>query len=95
MEVMPSTEIRNNYAKVSQLAKSIDEPIILTKNGYADGIFMSMETFKLYQADTDLRKRIVESETQYKLDQKLSSHDEVFDMMEDIVRGYFDAQHTL
>lgn len=95
MEVIPSSEIRNNYAEVSTLAKSIGEPIILTKNGYADGVYMSMDTFKNYQKDAEIRRQIIESEMQSQIDGKFYSHDEVFDMMEASIREYFDDKNHL
>jgi len=95
MQVMPSSEIRNNYAEVSNLAKSINEPIFLTKNGYADGVYMSMETFKQYLDHSEFRKQILESEALSSANGKFYSHDDVFDMMENTVREYFDGKDNL
>ena len=62
MEIMPSSKISNNYAEVANLAKTIDEPIFLTKNGYADGVYMSIETYKKQVAKDKLHDTLLERE---------------------------------
>ena len=62
MEIMPTNELRNNYTEMSQLAKSLDEPIFLTKNGYADGVYMSVETYKKQNAKNKLHDTLLERE---------------------------------
>jgi len=62
MEIMPSSKISNNYAEVSSFAKSISEPITLTKNGYADLVVMSVETYKKQVARDQLHNTLLERE---------------------------------
>lgn len=62
MEVIPSSKISNNYAEVSSLAKSINEPITLTKNGYADLVVMSVETYKKQIAKDKIHNTLLERE---------------------------------
>ena len=49
-------------AEVTSLAKSISEPITLTKNGYADLVVMSVETYKKQTAKDQLHNTLLERE---------------------------------
>jgi len=48
LHVLPSKELRNNYSRVSALAKNGDN-VVITVNGVGDGVFMSMDTFNNYE----------------------------------------------
>ncbi len=44
--IIPSAELRNNYAEISKLCHDKQEPIFITKNGYSDLVVMSNELYK-------------------------------------------------
>lgn len=46
MQIRPSSALRNDYAKISELAKTTGEPIFITNKGEDDGVFMSMALFE-------------------------------------------------
>jgi len=80
MEVMPSSEISNNYAEVSSIAKATQEPIILTKNGCADGVYMSMETSKKQNERIKIHDTLLTAELE------LQSSGELHDLSDSFVR---------
>jgi prevent-host-death family protein len=45
-EVKPSAQIRNDYNNFSKLCHETQAPIILTKNGEADLVVMSIEAYQ-------------------------------------------------
>lgn len=58
MYIKPSTEIRNNYNKISALCKETREPIYLTKNGEGDLVVLDIDTFETMQAAIQLQENL-------------------------------------
>ena len=58
MIIKPSAMLRNDYS----LAKESEEPIYITKNGGADGIFMSIEAFGRREQLSNLRASVFDAE---------------------------------
>ena len=46
MQIRPSSELRNNYIGISELAKSTGEPIFITNKGEGDGVFISVDAWE-------------------------------------------------
>ena len=78
MEVIPSSKISNNYAEVSSLAKKIAEPIILTKNGYADGVYMSIATYKKQNETIKIHDTLLDAELELQASGELHDLGESF-----------------
>ena len=83
--IRPISDLRNNYSELSKIVKESSEPMILTKNGYADMILMSVEQFEEREFNNEIQKRILASEAQYQKTKKTYSGDEVFGRMLEIV----------
>lgn len=64
-QIIPIKELRNTN-EISRLCHEKDEPIFITKNGYGDMVFMSMETYERNMARTDLFNKIAEGENDLK-----------------------------
>jgi len=69
--IKSSTELRNNYNKISNLCHETREPIFITKNGQGDIAIMSIEAYEmlcgkmeLYKLLDEGRKDILEGRTQ-------------------------------
>ena len=75
--IRPSSDLRNNYSEISRIVKESSEPMIITKNGYADLILMSVEQFTEREYKNDIHKKILASEAQYQKTKKTSSIDDV------------------
>ena len=65
INIVPSSDLRNNYSKIHDLSTSTGEPVYITKNGYADGVFFSMEAFESYQNKFILKFEKVVMEKRY------------------------------
>ena len=46
MYIRPSSALRNDYASISELAKSSAEPVFITNKGVDDGVFLSMAAWE-------------------------------------------------
>jgi PHD/YefM family antitoxin component YafN of YafNO toxin-antitoxin module len=44
-QIIPIRDLKNT-SEISKLCHESDEPIFVTKNGYGDMVFMSMETYE-------------------------------------------------
>ncbi len=62
MIIRPSATIRQNYNEISELCKSSQEPVFLTKNGEGDLVVMDMETFNRREKMLNLRERLLSVE---------------------------------
>lgn len=62
MQIKPSAVLRQNYNEISDLCKSINEPIYITKNGEGDLVVTSIETFTRREKMLDLRERLISIE---------------------------------
>ena len=62
MIIKASAALRNDYASISNLARTSNEPIYITKNGEGDGVFMSIETFEKREQALELREKIIRAE---------------------------------
>lgn len=62
MQIKPSAALRQNYNEISDLCKSINEPIYITKNGEGDLVVASIETYTKREKMLDLRERLISIE---------------------------------
>lgn len=62
MLIKPSTALRNDYGKISMMARESQEPIYITKNGEGDGVFMSIEAFERREAILNMREKVMLAE---------------------------------
>jgi len=95
MEIRPVTDLRNNFTDISNLVKETNEPVFLTKDGHGDMVVMSIEKFKQYKKEDELKVQIRESKQQQKIDNKLYSSDEVFGNMIKVIEEKFNVQGKL
>ena len=62
MIIKASTALRNDYVKISSLAKETKEPIYITKNGEGDLVLMSIDAFEKREQILQLRSKILQAE---------------------------------
>ena len=60
--IKASAALRNDYAKISNLAKETKEPIYITKNGEGDLVLMSIDAFEKREQIIQLRTKILQAE---------------------------------
>lgn len=79
MHIKPSTTIRQDYNGFSKYCHEIDEPVILTRNGEADLVVMSHETFRRMEARNKLQAKLLIAEKQVADGVELIEHDQVIE----------------
>lgn len=81
MYIKPSTTIRQDYNGFSKLCHELDEPVMLTRNGEADLVVMSHETYRRMEARTKLQSKLLIAEKQVAEGAPLMEHDQVISNM--------------
>ncbi len=61
-QIMPVSELRNNFTEISRIVHETSEPIYLTKNGYGDMVVMSIEAFEKRQLEHTIYFKLKEAE---------------------------------
>jgi PHD/YefM family antitoxin component YafN of YafNO toxin-antitoxin module len=64
VRIKPSTAIRQDYTGFAELCHSIDEPVVLTRNGEADLVVMSYEAFQRREARASLQAKLLVADQQ-------------------------------
>jgi PHD/YefM family antitoxin component YafN of YafNO toxin-antitoxin module len=77
MHIKPSTTIRQDYNGFSKLCHELDEPVVLTRNGEADLVVMSHETYRRMEARTKIQSKLLVAEKQVAEGAQLIEHDQV------------------
>ena len=62
MIIKPSTLLRNDYCKVSNMVRESAEPVYITRNGEGDTVIMSIEAFEEREQKLRHRAEILEAE---------------------------------
>lgn len=87
MRIKPSTAIRQDYTGFAELCHSIDEPVVLTRNGEADLVVMSYEAYQRSEARVRLQEKLLVAERQIASGDPLSDADTVFDRIQGRIDG--------
>jgi len=73
--------IRKDYNGFSKYCHEIDEPVVLTRNGEADLVVMSHETFRRKEARIELQSKLLVAEKQITEGAELVDHEHVIEKM--------------
>lgn len=79
--IRPVSDLRNNFAKISEIVHTTNEPVFLTKNGYGDMVVLSMEAYEKYQFDSEVYYKLQAAEQEADITQKRYSPKDVFSAM--------------
>lgn len=60
-QIIPIKDLKDT-ARISEMCHASNEPIYVTKNGYKDMVFMSMETYEQMQGMTAIYRDIARAE---------------------------------
>ena len=81
MNIKPSSTIRQDYNGFSKYCHELDEPVILTRNGEADLVVMSHESYRRMEARIKLQSKLLVAEKQIAEGAELLEHDQVIENM--------------
>ncbi len=79
MIIKPSTAIRKDYTGFAELCHSVDEPVVLTRNGEADLVVMSYESYRRAEARVRLQSRLIAADREIARGDELLEASSVFD----------------
>jgi PHD/YefM family antitoxin component YafN of YafNO toxin-antitoxin module len=79
-KIVPIRDLKDTN-KIYEKAKSVNEPIFVTKNGYGALVLMSMETYERNYAQTEVRRMLQEAEDEIASGVELLDSKEVFARM--------------
>lgn len=79
MDIKPSSMIRQDYNGFSKYCHELDEPVILTRNGVADLVVMSHDTFRRMEARVKLQSKLLVAEKQAAEGAPLEEHHKVME----------------
>ena len=68
--IRPVSELRNNFAGITDYVKETNEPMILTKNGYADIVVLSAEAYEQHQFKSEVYLKLREAELHAEVNNK-------------------------
>jgi len=77
MIIKPSTLLRNDYGKVSNMVRESAEPVYITRNGEGDTVIMSIEAFEAREQMLRHRAEMLEAELNYIKGVKTYTEEEV------------------
>mgnify|MGYP000879712782 CR=1 FL=1 len=60
-QIIPIKDLKDT-ARISEMCHASDEPIYVTKNGYGDMVFMSMETYENMQGMAQIYRDVARAE---------------------------------
>ena len=60
--IRPVSDLRNNFAEISQIVHETQQPVFLTKNGFGDMVVMSMEAYENLQFESEVYYKLKEAE---------------------------------
>ncbi len=86
LTVKPSSSIRSDYKKFSELCHNTMDPILVTNNGENDLVVMSHEAFCRREAWIKLQTKLAVADKQI-VDGELIEHDEVFKRIRERING--------
>lgn len=86
LTVKPSSAIRADYKKFSELCHELDEPVLITNNGENDLVVMSHEAFCRREAWYKLQSKLASADQQI-AEGRSSSHYEVFSRLRERING--------
>lgn len=85
--IRPVSDLRNNFKDISKTVHETNKPVILTKNGYADMVVLSMEAFENLHFESEVYFKLQEAEREAELTKKRYSSKDILKSMKTVIGG--------
>lgn len=83
-KILPISDLRNNFNKISEICHKDDEPVYITKNGKGDMVVTSLSYFEKLQSRIELYDKLAVAEADFANGETIS-HD---DLMKELKERY-------
>jgi len=60
--IRPVSDMRNKFADISKTVHETQQPVFLTKNGYADMVVMSVDAYENHRFESEIYEKLLEAE---------------------------------
>lgn len=74
-KILPISDLRNNFNRISEICHQNDEPVYITKNGKGDMVVTSISYFEKLQAKLALYGKLGEAEDDIRNGRTISHED--------------------
>jgi len=85
--IRPVSDLRNHFSEISNQVHETQQPVFLTKNGYADMVVMSCEAYEQMQFESEVYCKLREAEMEAGSTGRRFSHKEVFSELRKQLEG--------
>lgn len=85
-KIRPVSDLRNNFAEISNQVHETNEPVYLTKNGFGDMVVLSMEAYENLQFESEVYFKLKEAERVAELGGKTFSSKEVLKNIKEVIK---------
>ena len=85
--ILPVSDLRNNFADISRTVHETAQPVFLTKNGYGDMVVLSMEAFENLQFESEVYFKLQEAEREAEMTEQRYSSKDVLKAMKAVIGG--------
>lgn len=85
-KIRPVSDLRNNFAEISNQVHETNEPVYLTKNGFGDMVVLSMEAYENLQFESEVYFKLKEAERVAELGGKTFSSKEVLKNIKEVIQ---------
>ena len=85
--IQSSTNLKNNYSKISSFCHENREPVFITKNGQGDLAVMSIEMYEMLNGKLELYRLLDEGRTASVAEQTRPYEDVFDDIEQEIIDG--------
>ena len=86
MFIRSATALRNDYDGMVRLSKEKQEPILLTRNGDGEMVFLPIELWEKREAELDMLSMLLKREQNRQAGAKTFSMEEMKAVTEDVLR---------
>ncbi len=85
--IRPVSDLKDNFADISETVHSTSQPVFLTKNGYGDMVVMSMEAYENMQFESEVYSKLQAAEREAEFSDKRFSSQDVLEAMKKAIEG--------
>ena len=85
--IRPVSDLRNNFADISRTVHESEQPVFLTKNGYADMVVLSMEAYEKLQLESEIYFKLQEAEREAEMTSERFSSKDILKDMKAVIGG--------